>query len=310
MNILEVKHVSKFYADHQALSDVSITVPQGSIYGLLGPNGAGKTSLIRIITQITRADIGEVLFDGKHLKPNDMYRIGYLPEERGLYKKMEVGEQLLYFAQLKGLSRQEALKRLRIWVEKFDIKSWWKKKVEELSKGMQQKIQFIATVLHEPRLIILDEPFSGFDPVNAAIITDEILKLKELGCSIIFSTHRMETVEQLCDHIALINQSKKILEGSVKEVREQFKTNIYEMEYIGNFLNLGPEIEIEEVKLYDNDHKLVVIRSEQNVSPNAILGKAINQVQVHRFNEKLPGMHDIFIRLVSESNNLKSLTNN
>jgi ABC-2 type transport system ATP-binding protein len=309
MNILEVKHVSKFYADHQALSDVSITVPQGSIYGLLGPNGAGKTSLIRIITQITGADIGEVLFDGKHIKPTDIYRIGYLPEERGLYKKMEVGEQLLYFAQLKGLSRQEALKRLRIWVDKFEIKSWWKKKVEELSKGMQQKIQFIATVLHEPRLIILDEPFSGFDPVNAAIITDEILKLKELGCSIIFSTHRMETVEQLCDHIALINQSKKILEGSVKEVREQFKTNIYEIEYIGSNLNLGPEIEIEEVKRYDNDHKLVVIRSEQNVSPNAILGKAIQQVQVHRFNEKLPDMHDIFIRLVSESNNMKSLTN-
>ncbi len=309
MNILEVKHVSKFYADHQALSDVSITVPQGSIYGLLGPNGAGKTSLIRIITQMTGADIGEVLFDGKHIKPTDIYRIGYLPEERGLYKKMEVGEQLLYFAQLKGLSRQEALKRLRIWVDKFEIKSWWKKKVEELSKGMQQKIQFIATVLHEPRLIILDEPFSGFDPVNAAIITDEILKLKELGCSIIFSTHRMETVEQLCDHIALINQSKKILEGSVKEVREQFKTNIYEIEYIGSNLNLGPEIEIEEVKRYDNDHKLVVIRSEQNVSPNAILGKAIQQVQVHRFNEKLPDMHDIFIRLVSESNNMKSLTN-
>lgn len=309
MNILEVKHVSKFYADHQALSDVSITVPQGTVYGLLGPNGAGKTSLIRIITQITVADIGEVFFDGKHIKPTDIYRIGYLPEERGLYKKMEVGEQLLYFAQLKGLSRQEALKRLRIWVDKFEIKSWWKKKVEELSKGMQQKIQFIATVLHEPLLIILDEPFSGFDPVNAAIITEEILKLKALGCSIIFSTHRMETVEQLCDHIALINQSKKILEGSVKEVREQFKTNTYEIEYIGNTLNLGPEIEIEEVKKYDNDHKLVVIRSEQDVSPNAILGKAIHQVQVHRFNEKLPDMHDIFIRLVSESNNLKSLIN-
>ncbi len=301
--------MSKFYADHQALSDVSITVPQGTVYGLLGPNGAGKTSLIRIITQITGADIGEVFFDGKHIKPTDIYRIGYLPEERGLYKKMEVGEQLLYFAQLKGLSRQEALKRLRIWVDKFEIKSWWKKKVEELSKGMQQKIQFIATVLHEPLLIILDEPFSGFDPVNAAIITEEILKLKALGCSIIFSTHRMETVEQLCDYIALINQSKKILEGSVKEVREQFKTNTYEIEYIGNTLNLGPEIEIEEVKKYDNDHKLVVIRSEQDVSPNAILGKAIQQVQVHRFNEKLPDMHDIFIRLVSESNNLKSLIN-
>lgn len=309
MNILEVKNVSKFYAEHQALNDVSIMVPEGCIYGLLGPNGAGKTSLIRIITQITGADTGEVLFEGVRIKPSDVYRIGYLPEERGLYKKMEVGEQLLYFAQLKGLGRQESLKRLRIWVDKFEIKSWWKKKVEELSKGMQQKIQFIATVLHEPRLLILDEPFSGFDPVNAAIITEEILKLKEQGCSIIFSTHRMETVEQLCDYIALINQSKKILEGSVKEVREQFKTNIYEIEYIGNNLNLGPEVDISEVKTYDDNHKLVMIRSNQNVSPNTILTQAIQQVEVHRFNEKLPDMHDIFIRLVSESNNEKKFLN-
>ncbi len=302
MNILEVKHVSKYYANHQALSDVSISVPEGSIYGLLGPNGAGKTSLIRIITQITGADVGEIIFEGKHIKPDDIYRIGYLPEERGLYKKMEVGEQLLYFAQLKGLSRHDALKKLNIWVEKFEIKTWWKKKVEELSKGMQQKIQFIATVLHEPRLIILDEPFSGFDPVNANIITEEILNLKEHGCSIIFSTHRMESVEQLCDHIALINRSKKILEGSVKEVRDQFKTNTYEMEYTGNMLDLGPDINITEMKHYDEHHKLVLIRSHDYVSPNIILSKALNQVEIHRFSEKMPDMHDIFIRLVSQTN--------
>lgn len=302
MNILEVRHVSKYYANHRALNDVSITVPSGSIYGLLGPNGAGKTSLIRIITQITAADEGEIYFDGKRMQANDIYRIGYLPEERGLYKKMEVGEQLLYFAQLKGLSKREALKRLKVWVEKFEIKDWWKKKVEELSKGMQQKIQFIATVLHEPNLIILDEPFSGFDPVNTNIITEEILNLKERGCSIIFSTHRMESVEQLCDHIALINQSKKILEGSVKEVRNQFKTNIYEMEYIGESLFLGDDIIITEDKVYDKHHKVVILQSQNDVSPNAVLTKALEQVEIHRFNEKMPDMHDIFIRLVSQTN--------
>lgn len=309
MNILEVKHVSKYYANHQALKNVSITVPEGSIYGLLGPNGAGKTSLIRIITQITGADEGEVLFEGKPIKPDDIYRIGYLPEERGLYKKMEVGEQLLYFAQLKGLSRHEAMQRLKIWIEKFEIKSWWKKKVEELSKGMQQKIQFIATVLHEPRLIILDEPFSGFDPVNANIITEEILNLKDHGCSIIFSTHRMESVEQLCDHIALINRSEKILEGSVKEVRDQFKTNTYEMEYIGNGLQLGPDINVTEVKIYDEHHKLVVIRSHDYVAPNVILSKALGQVEIHSFSEKMPDMHDIFIRLVSHTNGKTTTVN-
>lgn len=309
MNILEVKHVSKYYANHQALKNVSITVPEGSIYGLLGPNGAGKTSLIRIITQITGADEGEVLFEGKPIKPDDIYRIGYLPEERGLYKKMEVGEQLLYFAQLKGLSRHEAMQRLKIWIEKFEIKSWWKKKVEELSKGMQQKIQFIATVLHEPRLIILDEPFSGFDPVNANIITEEILNLKDHGCSIIFSTHRMESVEQLCDHIALINRSEKILEGSVKEVRDQFKTNTYEMEYVGAGLQLGPDINVTEVKIYDDTHKLVVIRSHDYVSPNIILSKALSQVEIHRFSEKMPDMHDIFIRLVSQTNGKTTTVN-
>jgi len=227
MNILEVKHVTKQYATHKALNDVSLVVPKGSIFGLLGPNGAGKTSLIRIITQITQADKGEIFFDGELLKPEHIYQIGYLPEERGLYKKMEVGEQLLYFAQLKGLSRKEAMHKLKDWIERFEIKSWWGKKVEELSKGMQQKIQFIATVLHQPKLIILDEPFSGFDPINADLITQEILKLKQQGSSIIFSTHRMESVEQLCDDIALINKSEKVLDGSVKQVREQFRTHSF-----------------------------------------------------------------------------------
>ena len=308
MNILEVKSVSKQFAHHQALNNVSITVPQGCIYGLLGPNGAGKTTLIRIITQITGPDEGQLFFNGEPLQSKHIYEIGYLPEERGLYKKMEVGEQLLYFAQLKGMTRNDALLKLKTWVERFEIKDWWKKKVEELSKGMQQKIQFIATVIHEPKLIILDEPFSGFDPINASIVTDEILKLKQHGCSIIFSTHRMESVEQLCDNIALIDQSKKVLEGNVKEIRQQFKPNIFELEYTGQTLALindpaypAGRFEILSTENFDNNYKLSKIKLNTGISPNMLLSSAINQVEVHSFTEHLPSMQEIFIKLVSEN---------
>lgn len=299
MNILEVKNVSKQYAAHKALDDVSITVPKGSIYGLLGPNGAGKTSLIRIITQITRADEGEVLFDGAPLHPDHIQQIGYLPEERGLYKKMEVGEQLLYFAQLKGLSRQVALEKLKVWVDKFEIKGWWKKKVEELSKGMQQKIQFIATVLHEPQLIILDEPFSGFDPINAGIITEEILALKQKGSSIIFSTHRMESVEQLCDHIALINQSKKILDGSVREIRERYRSHTFEVEHVSENISLRDGFTEDGKRKTADGNTVSLIRIPDQSHTNELLSQLLPQTTILRFEEKLPDMQQIFIEVVS-----------
>ncbi|HBI81260.1 MAG TPA: ABC transporter ATP-binding protein, partial [Bacteroidales bacterium] len=220
MYLLETKGIEKRFSNHLALEDVSISVPRGCIYGLLGPNGAGKTTLIRIINQITGPDKGEVFFDGRHLQPNDIYRIGYLPEERGLYKKMKVGEQALFLAQLKGLSRTEAMKRLKFWFEKFEIQAWWDKKIEELSKGMAQKVQFMVTIIHEPELLIFDEPFSGFDPINVQLVKDEILELKRKGTTIIFSTHNMASVEELCDHITLINKSRNILSGQIDEVRQ------------------------------------------------------------------------------------------
>lgn len=301
MNILEVNNVSKQYAAHKALDNISLSVPTGSIYGLLGPNGAGKTSLIRIITQITQADSGEIFFDGKKLNPEHIQKIGYLPEERGLYKKMEVGEQLLYFAQLKGLSRADASEKLRDWVERFEIKGWWKKKVEELSKGMQQKIQFIATVLHEPQLIILDEPFSGFDPINASIITDEILKLKEKGSSIIFSTHRMESVEQLCDHIALINRSKKVLDGSVQQIREQYRTHTYEVEHTTSTIHLQPDFELFHTLPTKHQSYVSLIKIPQNASNNSLLQQLLPQTSIIRFEEKLPDMQQIFIEVVNRN---------
>ncbi|MES2778407.1 MAG: ATP-binding cassette domain-containing protein [Bacteroidota bacterium] len=301
MYILDVKNVSKQYAAHKALDHISLSVPKGSIYGLLGPNGAGKTSLIRIITQITQADEGEVFFDGQLLHPNHIKQIGYLPEERGLYKKMEVGEQLLYFAQLKGLSRADALLKLKDWVEKFEIKGWWKKKVEELSKGMQQKIQFIATVLHEPQLIILDEPFSGFDPINASLITDEILKLKENGSSIIFSTHRMESVEQLCDNIALINQSKKVLDGSVQEIREQFRTHTYEVEHSSDSISLQHGFELIQTIRTKHQSYVSLIKVPSTSANNELLHQLMPQTSIIRFEEKLPDMQQIFISVVNKS---------
>ena len=238
MSLLTVEHVSKHYAGHTALDDVSLTIPRGSVYGLLGPNGAGKTTLIRIINRITAPDEGRVLFGDRELKAEDVYRIGYLPEERGLYKKMKVGEQALFFARLKGLSRRDALKRLKVWFEKFGIESWWDKKVEELSKGMAQKVQFIVTVLHEPELLIFDEPFSGFDPINANLLKEEILALRDKGATIIFSTHNMSSVEELCDHITLINRSKNILSGNVEEIRRSYGANIFANPALP--LHLGP----------------------------------------------------------------------
>ena len=234
--ILSIQNVVKRYADHTALAGVSLEIPKGQIFGLLGPNGAGKTSLIRIINQITAPDEGKVLFDGELLQPKHVEQIGYLPEERGLYKKMKVGDQLMYLAQLKGLSKAEAQSRLKDWFIRLDIKDWWNKPVDDLSKGMQQKTQFIATVVHEPKLLILDEPFSGFDPINANMLKDEILALKERGTTILFSTHRMESVEELCDSMALINHAQVVLTGEKNEVRDQFKKHAYEIGFSGEFL--------------------------------------------------------------------------
>ena len=301
MNILETHHIVKQYANHRALDDVSINIPKGSIYGLLGPNGAGKTSLIRIINQITAPDSGYVLFNGERLAQKNIAQIGYLPEERGLYKKMKVGEQLLYLAQLKGLSKQQSMEKLKAWFIKFDIKTWWDKNVEDLSKGMQQKIQFVATVLHEPELIILDEPFSGFDPINANLIKDEILDLKEKGCTIIFSTHRMESVEELCDHIALINKSKKILDGSKKSIKEQFKTHTYSVMFDGQMGELPSDYVLIDQHTVEDGLQKATIKLQPNVSPNALIGELIQRVQVRSFGEDIPTMNDIFITAVGET---------
>jgi ABC-2 type transport system ATP-binding protein len=301
MNIISVQNVTKNYAAHRALDDVSLNVPKGSVFGLLGPNGAGKTSLIRIINQITAPDKGKILFNEKDLDQHHISNIGYLPEERGLYKKMEVGEQAIYLAQLKGMSRNEAVARLRIWFEKFEIKAWWRKKVEELSKGMQQKVQFIVTVIHEPELLILDEPFSGFDPVNANLVKDELLALRQKGTSIILSTHRMESVEELCSHIALLHKSKKILEGSVKEIRKTYKSNIYDVEYTGNSIALANSLWsgfqlIENIN--EGDHSRARIKLENNHQTNELLSSLLPNVQVHSFKEIIPSMNDIFIKEV------------
>jgi ABC-2 type transport system ATP-binding protein len=303
--ILTINNVSKQYAAHKALDRVSLEVPSGSIYGLLGPNGAGKTSLIRIINQITAPDEGEVLFMNEKLRQKHIGLIGYLPEERGLYKKMEVGEQALYLAQLKGMSRSEAVTKLRLWFEKFELQGWWRKKVEELSKGMQQKVQFIITVLHEPRLLILDEPFTGFDPINANLIKDELLKLRDQGTTIILSTHRMESVEELCSHIALINRSHKILDGPVRDIRKNFKSEKYEIEYKGNaiaFANglwAGYELLTHEPH---GDLMKAVVKMGEGRTTNDLLAGLIANVEVHSFRELVPGINDIFISLVKESN--------
>jgi ABC-2 type transport system ATP-binding protein len=301
--ILEAIDVRKAYANHVALSGVSLAIPEGSIFGLLGPNGAGKTSLIRIITQITGADEGEIRFRGEKLNPSHIAQIGYLPEERGLYKKMKVGEQLLYLAQLRGLTRADATARIKQWLNRFEIKEWAGKNVEDLSKGMQQKVQFIATVLHDPKLIILDEPFSGFDPINANLIKDEILELRKQGATIIFSTHRMESVEEMCDNIALINRSRKVLDGPVELIRNQFKTNTYEVEGVGKPIVTHPDFEIVEQKARENGHFYIRVQLHAGVRPNELLRYLINStgIEVEAFREKIPSINEIFIRRVRET---------
>ena len=295
---LETRDVVKRFSNHTALSGVSIQVPKGKIFGLLGPNGAGKTTLIRIINLITAPDSGEVLLNGRPTCSDDIYNIGYLPEERGLYKKMKVGEQAIYLARLKGLSQAEAKKRLQVWFEKFDIMPWWNKKLEELSKGMQQKVQFIITVLHKPQLIILDEPFSGFDPVNAEMLKREILELKEQGHTIIFSTHNMGSVEEICDNIALINHSEVVLQGNVKEIRERFKTNSYKLEIPAEeVLTANPLYEMLSEEVVDNK-KLCMIRKQEGHSNSQLLAALAEKNEILSFTECLPSMHEIFIRTV------------
>lgn len=297
MEALTAAGITKRYAQHTALKNVNITIPEKTIYGLLGPNGAGKTTLIRIINQIITPDEGEIRIFGEALKPEHIGVIGYLPEERGLYKKLKVGDQLIYLARLKGLSKKEAVTRIKAWLEKFEIKDWWNKKVEDLSKGMAQKVQFISTVLHEPRLIILDEPFSGFDPVNAQLITKEILELKQKGCTIIFSTHRMETVEDLCDHIALINKSEKILEGSKKEVKASYRSHTFSVDHKGTF-NSNGAYDIISQKHIEDDFYHSTLKAKPDVTTNGLLANLISVTEVHGFVEKMPTMSEIFISLV------------
>ncbi|MFA9388868.1 MAG: ABC transporter ATP-binding protein [Prolixibacteraceae bacterium] len=306
MEFFKVENVSKNYSGHHALTDVSISIDEGQVFGLLGPNGAGKTTLIRIINQITAPDSGKVWMEGRPLKADDIYNIGYLPEERGLYKKMKVGEQAVYLAQLKGLSRRDALKRLKYWFEKFEMQAWWDKKLMELSKGMQQKVQFVCTIIHEPKLLIFDEPFSGFDPINANLLKREILNLREKGATIIFSTHNMSSVEEVCDNIALINKSKKILDGNIHEVKSRYRTDTFDVVYNGDFqkvqANLGNQYEI-------ITHKEMAHANEMSVkhlngsSNNDLLMNIANQVQIVSFSERIPSMNEIFIRVVEESNN-------
>ncbi len=310
--ILKINNVTKRYSQHLALDQVSLSVNEGCIFGLLGPNGAGKTSLIRIINQITGPDSGEIFFKGEKLNQKHVEKIGYLPEERGLYKKMTVGDQVLYLAQLKGLSRQEARKRLAVWFEKFEMAGWWKKKIEELSKGMQQKVQFIVTVIHQPELLILDEPFSGFDPINAQLIKNEILELKKNGATVIFSTHNMGSVEELCDNIALINQSKKILDGSVKEIRKTFKTNTYNVVFKGQalgFVNaLWAGAEIINKQSEDGIH-YYTLKALNNTTPNQIMQALLPTCELVSFNEIIPSMNDIFIQKVNEGNSNIQINN-
>ncbi len=305
MEFLKASNIVKQFSNHLALNRVSITVPENSIFGLLGPNGAGKTTLIRIINQITAPDEGELILQGRPMKSSDVAFIGYLPEERGLYKKMKVGEQALYLAQLKDLSRSDALQRLKYWFEKFEITGWWNKKVEELSKGMQQKVQFITTVVHEPKLLVFDEPFSGFDPINTNLLKHEILELRKKGATIIFSTHNMASVEELCDHISLINQSKVILEGQIEELRKTFRTNTFEVSYLGKpeQLRAGLPSSFEVVSEKVN-HELHVakIRSVDTPDNNFLLKNLLPHIAIQSFNEVIPGMNDIFIRVVQETN--------
>ena len=299
--MLSIRHIEKQYAGHRALTDVSLEVESGQIFGLLGPNGAGKTSLIRIINQITAPDSGEIYFNGERLNQSHIERIGYLPEERGLYKKMEIGEQMIYLARLKGLTRDDASKRLKFWFEKLGMETWWKKKIEELSKGMQQKAQFVATVLHEPDLIILDEPFSGFDPVNAELIKDEILELNRKGATILFSTHRMESVEELCDSIALIHLSHKILDGKVKAIRNSYRDNTYLVEYSGEKLSFNGSQPFEVLgETTDEDRYGIKISLKPGNTANEVLQYLIPIVHINMLQEVIPSMNEVFIEQVNK----------
>ena len=305
MDILRVEHVSKHFAQHTALDDVSLAVPRGSVYGLLGPNGAGKTTLIRIINRITAPDTGRVLLGDREIRPEDVRRIGYLPEERGLYKKMKVGEQAVFFARLKGLSRREAVSRLKVWFRKFDIENWWDKKIEELSKGMAQKVQFIVTVLHEPELLIFDEPFSGFDPINANLLKEEILSLRDKGATVIFSTHNMSSVEEVCDHITLIDRSHNILSGRVDDIPHSHGNNIFEIAYRGDEAALraaaAGRCEILEGSETQSVYRTLKLHVERDAEVRGVLGALNKAVEIRSFTEIIPSMNDIFIRAVNGS---------
>jgi ABC-2 type transport system ATP-binding protein len=305
MEFFSARNVNKVFADTKALTDVSISVKKQSIFGLLGPNGAGKTTLIRIINQITAPDSGEVFLEGRKMSRADIGQIGYLPEERGLYKKMKIGDQAIYLAQLKGMSRHDAIKNLKVWFEKFEIMTWWNKNIEELSKGMQQKVQFITTVVHKPKLLIFDEPFSGFDPINANLLKHEILKLRDEGATIIFSTHNMESVEELCDHIALINKSIKIVDGQTDEIRERYKSNIFEVKYRGDFDKVNRALS-QKITVLDHvengrDNQITVQHFHEK-SNNDLIQILIPVVEILSFEEKIPSMNEVFIKAVQESN--------
>jgi ABC-2 type transport system ATP-binding protein len=304
--LLQANNIHKAYSNHVALNDVSVSIKQGSVFGLLGPNGAGKTSLIRIINQITAPDSGEVLFNNERLQAKHIAHIGYLPEERGLYKQMKVGEQALYLAQLKGLSKQEALKRLKYWFEKFEIETWWNKKIEELSKGMQQKVQFVVTILHEPQLLILDEPFSGFDPINASLLKQEILELKAKGTTIMFSSHNMESVEQLCDDVVLINKSRKVLDGSVIDIKNQYKTNMFKIDFVGSMLGFTNALWTSGEIITKNElptHNSVTIKTLANSTLNDALANVLSAVQLIGVQEVIPSLNEIFIKTVGSKLN-------
>jgi ABC-2 type transport system ATP-binding protein len=294
--ILELKNLKKYYATQKAVDDISFSIEKGSIFGLLGPNGAGKTTLLRMITGIFYPDQGEIILDGKLFDPiNDIIKIGYMPEERGLYKKMKIGDQALYLAQLKGLSKSEALEKIKFWFKRLEMESWWNKKVEDLSKGMSQKLQFVITVLHEPKLIILDEPFSGLDPVNANLIKDEIYGLAQRGCTVIFSTHRMEQVEEICDHIVLVNLGKKILDGTVAGIKQDFKENIYSVK----IHEMPSIISNDAFQVVDQTANLLTVKINEGNNSNDVLKYFIQQnLTIESFNEVLPSLNDIFIDLV------------
>lgn len=303
--LLQAEHLTRRYKDKVALNNFSINIPKGSIYGLLGPNGAGKTTFIRIVNQITAPDEGRILLNGQPLTKESISEVGYMPEERGLYKNMKVGEQAIYFARLKGLSSTEARKRTKYWFEKLDIMSWWDKKLSELSKGMGQKVQFVVTVIHEPSLLIFDEPFSGFDPVNAQLIANEILELRDKGTTIIFSTHRMESVEEMCDHVALINKSNKVLDGTIEDVRNQFKSGEFNVgiHHISsdNIEYLGKKYQLKDVSI-NGDHASFNLLIDKDIPSNVILQELIGYGQINQFKEVIPSMNDVFLQAVKQSN--------